>query len=135
MQPSQADAITRFVRGTLGCQCPEDVFRSIVITHEHSPDNGAPFTRLLIGDRLLIYLLPTSATDATPDTLATLARQGRVERDAKGYNRFRLVVASHDPAAQATAARASFEHALGHDDKTHLHLVPSGEIPMALGSA
>ena len=96
-------------------------------------NNGAPFTRLLVGDRLLIYIVPTSATAAVPDTLAALARRGRVERDAKGYNRFRLVIASRDAAAQSTAARAVFDAALGHDDKAHLHLVAGSEIPIALG--
>lgn len=61
------------------------------------------------------------------------ARRGRVERDAKGYNRFRLVIASRDAAAQSTAARAVFDAALGHDDKAHLHLVAGSEIPIALG--
>ena len=70
---------------------------------------------------------------AVPDTLAALARRGRVERDAKGYNRFRLVIASRDAAAQSTAARAVFDAALGHDDKAHLHLVAGSEIPIALG--
>jgi hypothetical protein len=133
MDPSHADEITRFVRGTLGCQCPDDVFRSIVITHQHTPDNGAPFTRLLVGDRLLIYLLPASSTDATPETLAALARNGRAERDAKGYNRFRLVIASQDALSQDPAARTTFESVLGREDRAHLHFVPSAEIPIALG--
>jgi hypothetical protein len=107
----------------------------LVIGQERASNNGAPFTRLLVGDRLLIYVLPASSIDATPDTLAALARQGRAERDTRGYNRFRLVVFSNDPAAQAAAARATFEHAVGDDDKMHLHLVTSGVIPMALGSA
>ena len=135
LNPHHTDEITRFVRGTLGCQCPDEVFQSIVIGQERASNNGAPFTRLLVGDRLLIYVLSASSIDATPDTLAALARQGRTERDDKGYNRFRLVVVSHDPAAQAAAARATFEHAVGDDDKMHLHLVTSGAIPMPLGSA
>ena len=133
MNSHHTDEITRFVRGTLGCQCPDEVFQSIVIGRGAHADHGEPFTRLLVGDRLLIYVLPASSIDATPDTLAALARQGRVERDAKGYNRFRLVIASRDAAAQSTAARAVFDAALGHDDKAHLHLVAGSEIPIALG--
>jgi hypothetical protein len=133
LNPHHTDEITRFVRGTLGCQCPDDVFQSIVIGQERASNNGAPFTRLLVGARLLIYVLPASSIDATPDTLAALARQGRAERDTRGYNRFRLVIASRDTAAQSTAARAVFDAALGHDDKAHLHLVAGSEIPIALG--
>ena len=133
LNPHHTDEITRFIRGTLGCQCPDDVFQSIVIGEERTADHGEPFTRLLVGDRLLIYIVPTSATAAVPDTLAALARRGQVERDAKGYNRFRLVIASRDAAAQSTAARAVFDAALGHDDKAHLHLVAGSEIPIALG--
>ena len=133
MNSNHTNEIIRFVRGTLGCQCPDEVFQSIVIGQERTPDHGALFTRLLVGDRLLIYILPTSATAVVPDTLAALARQGRVERDAKGYNRFRLVIASREAAAQSTAARAVFDTVLGHDDKGHLHLVAGSEIPIALG--
>ena len=131
MEPSQTDEITRFVRGTLGCQCPDDVFQSIVIEQQRTPDNSAPFTRLLVGNRLLIYLLRSSSTAAVPDTLAALARQGRAERDAEGYNRFRLVMVSHDPSAPS-AARSIFEHVVGHDEKAHLHVMPSEQIPMAI---
>ncbi len=133
LNPHHTDEITRFVRGTLGCQCPDEVFQSIVIGEERTADHGEPFTRLLVGDRLLIYVLPASSIDATPDTLAALARQGRAERDTRRYNRFRLVIASRDAAAQSTAARAVFDAALGHDDKAHLHLVAGSEIPIALG--
>ena len=120
--------------------CPDAVFRSIGIAHEHTPDDGTPFTRLLVGDRLLIYLVQSCARAATPDTLTALARQGRAERDAKPRVHdplpaaFRLVLVSHDPAADA-AARTTFETTLGHDDKAHLHVVPSAEIPLDLECA
>ena len=66
LNPHHTDEITRFVRGTLGCQCPDEVFQSIVIGQERTADHGEPFTRLLVGDRLLIYILPTSSMPRHP---------------------------------------------------------------------
>ena len=132
MDPSHADEITRFVRGTLGCQCPDDVFQSIVIGQARAPDSTSSFTRLIVGDRLLIYLLQSCSAATARDTVIALARQGQAERDAKGYNRFRLVIAPLDAAADASGARAVFEDAIGRDEKAHLHVVASREIPIAL---
>ena len=132
MDPSHVDEITRFVRGTLGCQCPDDVFRSIVIGQERTPDDGAPFTRLLVGDRLLIYIHETQPAKATTATVSKLATQGRTERDDKQYNRFRLVIVADDPTELLTAAQSSFADVAGTDDRAHLHVLATHQLPHAL---
>ena len=135
LNPHHADEITRFVRGTLGCQCPDEVFQSIVITHERTPNNGAPFTRLLVGDRLLIYLLPASSTDATPDTLAALARKVGPSVTTRATTASDWSSCRTIPRLKTPPRARPSSSALGHDDKAHLHLVTSAGIPMALGFA
>jgi hypothetical protein len=132
LDPSRSREITRFVRDTLGCQCPDDVFASISLDRELAPDGATPISRLLIGDRLLIYILQARSAGATADALAALAKQGQAECDAQGYNRFRLVIASPDVEAQSAAARPMFENAIGQDDRAHLHVVSGDEIPISI---
>ena len=132
MDPLHTDEITRFVRGTLGCQCPDDVFQSIVIGPQRTPDNGAPFTRLLVGNRLLIYIHETRTAKATTAAVSKLATQGRTERDDKQYNRFRLVIVADDPTELLPAARSSFASVAGTDDRAHLHILATDQLPHAL---
>ena len=132
MDPLHTDEITRFVRGTLGCQCPDDVFQSIVIGPQRTPDNGAPFTRLLVGNRLLIYIHEAQPAGATTATVSRLAQRGLTERDAKQYNRFRLVIVADDPTELLPAARSSFASVAGTDDRAHLHILATDQLPHAL---
>lgn len=121
-------SIERFVRGTLGCRCPDEVFASIQI----SPDAeaGTRFLRLLIGDRLLIYVLRTGGGSPAPGLVWTLTRRGRAERDAGGHNRFRLVLAADEEVDDA--AVDAFTSATQGDDKAHLHVTSPDELPAAL---
>ena len=132
MEPSQTDEITRFVRGTLGCHCPDDVFQSIAIEQQRTPDNGAPYTRLLVGNRLLIYVHETQPAKATTATVSKLATQGCSERDDKQYHRFRLVIVADDPTELLTAAKSSFADVAGTDDRAHLHVLATDQLPHAL---
>jgi hypothetical protein len=132
LDPLHTDEITRFVRGTLGCRCPDDVFQSIVIGRKYASNNGAPFTRLLVGVRLLIYIHETQPAGATTATVSRLAQRGLTERDAKQYNRFRLVIVADDPTEFLTAARSSFASVADTDDRAHLHILATHQLPHAL---
>ena len=50
------DEIKTFVQKTLGCGCPEEVFRHIDWeTNAESPEAGL-YSRINIGNRLLVYI-------------------------------------------------------------------------------
>jgi hypothetical protein len=123
MNDRQHASIVRFVRGTLGCQCPDDVFDSITLATE-SADTVGCFSRLVIGRRLLIYV----ARSADAAAVVALAHRGRRDRDASGLNRFRLVWTAQDGSAARDAATA-FAAARGNDGQMHLHVLPSHELP------
>ena len=122
------NAIERFVRGTLGCQCPDDAFRSISLEHLRSGADAIPYTRLLVGNRLLVYVIEASTNRVAGGALIDLVARGRQERNERGYNRFRLVVASDEPES-AGAARLAFESEAGTDEKAHIHVVPRTALP------
>ena len=125
MTPHDHQAIADFVRHTLGCQCEAAVFRSISLETDRLADDPTPFARVVIGQRLLIYLIRTAPGLSGPSLLPALAKAGQQERDAQAYNRFRLVLAGDD----FPAAADLFLEAVGSDAKAHLHVVPERALP------
>lgn len=127
-------SIDHFVRHTLGCRCPDDVFDSVVAERTYIPESATPCARLVIGNRLLIYVLQVpdglSAASAVPE----MARQGRAERDACSYNRFRLVLACNDPTSSLDSFTDAFAQAVGEDDRAHLHVLATSQLPHVLRS-
>jgi hypothetical protein len=124
--------VERFVRADLGCKCPDDVFDSIAIERDATPGVTSPCIRLVVGNRLLIYVLEAASGSAAPDDVAGLATRGPAERDARGFNRFRLVVASERPAELRARADESFARIAGHDDRAHLHVIALDRLPKVL---
>ena len=129
MDPTDTVQITRFVRGTLGCQCPDDVFRSITVESREPVGGSPPFTRLSVGHRLLVYLARPGPEDTLATWIAGLVRMGQAERDAAGYNRFRLVVPAVHADQHAASARRVFAETIGQDDRAHLHIVAPDDLP------
>jgi hypothetical protein len=129
MNPTDRQSIECFVRTTLGCKCPDDVFQSIAIDRCPAQDAAVPHTRLVIGDRLLIYVCEAQSGQAMAAALSALATRGRSERDARHFNRFRLVVASDHATQLLTDAGAIFASAAGDDDRAHLHILATEQLP------
>jgi hypothetical protein len=140
MRPSSADpdqsprreGIERFVRVTLGCQCPDHVFRSVVLEHSGKEADDTAHLRLTIGDRLLIYVLDPGDAGVAAGVVARLARAGLTERDARGLNRFRLVIAAPRPGHATGEARQEFAGVVGQDARAHLHVIAARELPREL---
>ncbi|OQX45698.1 MAG: hypothetical protein B0D90_02135, partial [Candidatus Sedimenticola endophacoides] len=83
------EQITPFVR-RLGCRCPAALFERIESGIRRRC--GVDCQRILIGGRLLIYVVP-AALAGDPVALAPrLLAAGVAERDREGFNRFRLVL-------------------------------------------
>jgi hypothetical protein len=122
------EKLTSFVKQTLGCRCPEEVFTSI---HSHPMRTGelpGAATRIVVGDTLLIYLVPTASIRDLVDNLAEVADSGRRDRDSNGYNRFRLVVAANSGASERDAATATFAAEAGDDANMHIHFVDPATV-------
>lgn len=116
----------QFIRDTLGCGCPDEVFEKIDITPLATDQStGSPVLRINVGDRLLIYI----AEDIDEAQVAEVLRAGIAERDAGGFNRFRLVVGCYDTLPEPTYGSSLMAALSPGDEKVHLHLIPVSEIP------
>jgi hypothetical protein len=125
ISPASSD-LQRFVRGTLGCKCPDEVFQSIAI------DRADGHTRIVIGNQLLIYLMEVAEEAEPARAVSRLASKGLADRNLQRLNRLRLVVAYTQPPLDHADAEAAFTEAVGDDDRAHLHFIVTDQLPAEL---
>lgn len=116
------ELIKSFAVDILGCGCDSGVFDRISLSEDSFGRGLAGGRRILIGERLLIYLIPWEEGFPS-DTALNLMRRGREERDRNGYNRFRLVLAADGPDALAEKAAAEVQSLMRGDEKLHVHVL------------
>jgi hypothetical protein len=119
------EKIKAFVQGVLGCGCAEDVFR--IIELRHGKKGEVRYDRINIGNRLLIYIFRADDPEFIGEKLPGMLLAGRKERDDRGFNRFRLVLATDAPAAGIAAMNAYKKTGLT-DDRLFLHVVHPAQI-------
>jgi len=120
--------VKAFIRQTLGCNCPDEVFKTILSEYfSHPQFPGQSLQRIVVGNRLLIYLIQP-AGDATDwkDLLSTLADFGKQEREANSYNRIRLVMLFSNPPIDTIETQFFFSTLPCTDDRMHVHVLEAG---------
>lgn len=132
MSGTDRAGIERFVRGTLGCGCPDEVFQSIAISRLPAVPGRPPVAQVLVGSRLLIHVVSPPTAASANGWLEQLAANGRATRDRHGYHRFRLVVAATGGAAPAADLEARFARVAVGDDRMHLHVIAADRLPAGL---
>jgi len=116
------EKIKTFVQEVLGCGCSEDVFKFIEETgHQYK---GVEYSRINIGNRLLVYLFRTDNKQFILDEMKENLRSGVADRDENGFNRFRLVYALRQPAEVGASVKKAFD-GMSVDDRTFIHVVNS----------
>ena len=122
--------IKGFVRERLGCDCLDEVFEHIEYFPETKiRDFPGLVDRIVIGNRLLIYIWNLDdATDAET-YLPFLLNAGIKERDDCSLNRFRLVIGTTDTEGIKSVMDAWDPVSTGRDPKAHLHIIHKGDIP------
>ncbi len=121
------EAIISFVRETLGCQCPQEVFEHIDMAY--TPERDIKL-RINVGDRLLIYVAEIEDPDSLDAILEKLVRAGREEIDFSGLNRFRLVVAAEDLKSIKDSLLEKFDAIRQGDEKAHLHVLDRNDLSL-----
>ena len=124
-------AVERFARQSLGCACPDEVFERI----EFVPRADWPGAELVIGDRLLIHIYEIEASDVGDARIRQHTEEGVRARDARGLNRFRLVLAAERPEAVEAAVRSAFERLALPDERVHLHVLARAQWAAVLAAA
>lgn len=122
------EKIKSFVKHTLGCACPEEVFEYIdcqsnIVLNE----NIVLRNKINIGNRLLIYIVESSNPASIKNILPFLVNSGRTERDHLKFNRFRLVLVTENMDGIKKAVESIFD-TIHKDDKVHLHIIQKEKV-------
>ena len=127
--------VERFVKGTLGCECPDEVFEDTEVLGRIVLGGGLTIDAVItVGDRLLIYILKARPSPTlTKDTLRLL-KTGRIERDIRNLNRFRLVLYTSDPDTVRLEAEKAYGACPEADDKMHVHVIDESAASEFLGT-
>jgi len=114
---AQKSFVVSLVRDRLGCGCPEEVFDHYEVTEVKF--GLLPFIELVMGGRLLVWIIEGEDSLPLAQHGAQLLNKGRFERDRRGLNRFRLVWIGHplDPSLESEMIKT----AEGIDPKVHFH--------------
>jgi hypothetical protein len=112
-----------FIRGTLGCDCPDEVFEQISLSPV-SPLPGLPIDGSLeVGGRLLIYVSIVKDIHVLTERFEQIVREGKHVRDSRGFNRFRFVIVTPQVEASKAVLAPLFSSLPFVDDKVHLHII------------
>jgi hypothetical protein len=126
----RTEDIKSFVRQTLGCACPEEVFKRIDCqSNIKLNDNILLSSKINVGNKLLIYVVEINDQDSMKHTLSFLLNIGKKERDSSGFNRFRLVLATDKLDEIKEVADVTFK-TIDKDDRIHLHVISKKDIPI-----
>ena len=123
-------AIEKFVREVLGCTCPDEVFDFIRV--EPNPgglDNLSQGYLLIIGGRLLVYVIKTKDWTSVKGKLEQIFSWGRKRLDAGKFNRFRLVVATSDFEPTQETLSQEFDRLGDTNARLHLHVILPEDLP------
>ena len=121
------------MRDALGCTCPDEVFRSVRIQHPGADFAGLPPGYLIeIGGRLLVLVIETDQWEALSPPLETLVAHGRRLRDAGGFHRFRLVIATPEFTVARAALARQFAAFADFDERLHLHVLSPADVPQTM---
>jgi len=116
--------IKKFAQDILGCGCSEDVFKSIDRQENIKIENNLNLDKkILIGNRLLIYILNCDDPEFITHNLGSYINAGIRERNSNGYNRLRFVISASSVNLLKPAAEKSFQELSLPDDKIHLHIL------------
>jgi len=122
------DIIKTFVKQTLGCACPEEVFEHIDCKSNIQLNDILLSNKINIGNRLLIYIVDTNKPGSIKNILPLLFNAGIKERDSLGFNRFRLVLVT-DKVDEIKEVAESLFTTINKDEKVHLHIVHQEKVP------
>ena len=122
------EQVKDFTKNVLGCQCPDDIFKEILIEYRMTLEPNLIIDQILtIGNRLLIFLVKIDNNEINfiKGILPKLIVFGKTWRDKKNLNRFRLVILTNDRVGIFDILNEFFTDQIGNDDKIHLHILDS----------
>lgn len=125
-----ASELVEFVRGILGCGCPQEIVARTTIDRGETGEIG-----LDVGGRLLVRVLASEDLDRLIDVFPETVERLRAERDRRGFNRLRLVVAHDRTDLVADVLAPMLRLIPAADDRVHLHVIRPDQLPATLHAA
>jgi hypothetical protein len=127
----QISRLRTFIQSTLGCGCPDDVLEWIQCTHsELNQEEDTRITRIDVGGRLLVYVLEIEGPDRrAEEALPAVIAAATVDRATSCFNRLRVVVAIDDPEEMRPRLESTFNGSAPADERVHLHVVRTTDLP------
>ena len=116
---SDKGELIRLIQDMLGCGCPLEVFEHIQM--ELIRVNDICMLQLILGNKLLVWIMDRLKMDRAKDSASKILEQGRNERDSRQLNRFRLVLVGEVSEPEAEELQKLPETK---PDKVHLHILP-----------
>ena len=116
------ESIKNFVRNTLRCKCPDNVFEQIddrQVTSKISPHTRS----ITIGRKLLLYVWEVGSPDQLEEGVPAILAAGKKARDELGLNRFRAILVTDDPSTIKIQADLCLSQFRELDEKMHLHVI------------
>ncbi len=124
--------IIGFIKGTLGCQCPDEIFQNVNIQENFRLNMDIKLKyRIIAGNRLLLYIVDVDDASFVHEHLPTVMFFGRDEKELKGFKTFRLALAAPEPDKIRPAAESIFEDLatiMDLGEGIHLHVVSQGDV-------
>ncbi len=122
--------LVRFIRHTLGCGCPPEVFASIDVRLHPGELAGVPIEASIdVGSRLLVLVLGGGAFARFERSLPDVLSRSRAMRDEGGFSRVRLVIVPAPGEGTAGGLQQQLRRTAGGDDRLHLHVIQSESLP------
>lgn len=119
-----------FVRKSLGCNCPQEVFEYIDNQSSVKIDENIILDyEINIGNRLLIFAAGIDKIDSLETVIIKLIQTGMKKRNEKKFNRFRLVLLTTGINDIAEKAQEIFNSVIS-DEKIHLHIIDKADFPI-----
>ena len=127
------EKIKTFVKHTLGCACPEEVFKHIDCKQNIKLNDDISLnSKINIGNRLLIYVVEADNQNFITINLPLLVHAGKKERDSSGFNRLRLVIATDKMDGIKEITNSVFQAIGNRDEKIHLHIIHKKDLSLLL---
>jgi hypothetical protein len=122
---SKKKLAVRFVRETLGCACPSEVFDHYQVQLLES--GHKPFVQMIMGDRLLVRIANVSSLHSLEEEIWDMLSEGLEERERRGLNRFRLVMVE-TPQSRVKGNFTELAEKAG--PRVHLHVISNELLKM-----
>jgi len=125
---SDSHEIKAFVKNILGCRCPDDVFKKILVRRQVLMNGAIPADFIInVGDRLLVTIRRHHPQEVLLN-FDKIIDPWRSYRDQNGFNRLRYVIPV-SPGKPTLQLINKIERLQNSDGRVNIHLIDDAKLP------